>query len=176
MNKLLKSILDTIWLIIGLVFGIPILCVLCIVYMFYVPFDIIRYHKMPYYRDLKKKYEFFITSGEVVKFYNYIANEKLSIKYFQNEDYEYFVKDGEVLLCGWTGFDFRKKNDEWIWNLDKEVEENNMSILEILELDREMLKPEHRDLPEKIIMLYDKKKPKKMERIKECPYFYFVSL
>lgn len=49
---------------------------------------------MPYYKDLKNKYQFFITSKDIVKIYNHIAKEQLPIGYFKNNDFEYFVKDG----------------------------------------------------------------------------------
>ena len=131
---------------------------------------------MAYYKDLRNKYQFFITTRDAVKFYNYISNEKLSIAYFKNMDYEYFVKDGEVLLCGWSNEEFEKEGDEWHWIYAGEDEEKNMSIQEIMELDRELLKSEHKELPIKILMICDKKDSKHLEQIRECPYLYFVSL
>lgn len=85
-KKIMKKFLGNILLAIGIVIGVPILLIVSIGYLFYVPFDIVRYHKMPYYIDLKRKYEFFITSSEAVKVYNHITREKLPMKYFKNED------------------------------------------------------------------------------------------
>ena len=63
---------------------VPILLIACIGYLLFVPFDIVRYHKMPYYRDFKNKYQFFITSRDVVKIYNRIVREQLPIEYIKN--------------------------------------------------------------------------------------------
>lgn len=51
-----------------------------------------------------------------------------------------------------------------------------MSVQEIIELDRERLRPEHKGLPVKILMLYSKKELEKLEQIKESRLFYCVSL
>ena len=168
--------MEKILLILGIIIGLPILLIACIGYLFYVPFDIIRYHKMPYYKDLRKKYEFFITSGDAVKFYNYITNENLPIEYFINEDYEYFVKDEEVLLCGWSKEEFEKEGEDWCCIYAGNDEDKSMSVQEIIELDRERLRPEHKGLPVKILMLYSKKELEKLEQIKESRLFYCVSL
>lgn len=172
----LKNLLEKISLIIGIIIGLPILLIACIGYLFYVPFDIIRYHKMPYYKDLRKKYVFLITSRDTVKFYNYITNENLPIEYFINEDYEYFVKDEEVLLCGWSKEEFEKEGEEWSCIYAGNDKDRSMSTQEIIELDRVMLRPEHKDLPVKILVLCNKKELEKLEQMKECPYFYVVSL
>lgn len=172
----MKKLLEKLVLLIGIIIGIPLLLIVCIGYLFYVPFDIIRYHKMPYYKDLKNKYQFFITSRDVVKFYNYIANEKLFIEYIKNEDYEYFVKGGMVLLSGWSNFDFEKDDDGWSCIFSEDDEDKKMSAQEIIEYDRAMLKNEHKDMPAKILMLCNKKETEKLEQISECPHFYGVEL
>ena len=172
MNKLLEKLM----LLIGIVIGIPLLLIACIGYLFYVPFDIIRYHKMPYYKDLKNKYQFFLTSRDVVKFYNYIVNEKLAIEYIKSEDYEYFVKDGLVLLSGWSNYDFEEDNDGWNCLFAEDDEDKKMSIQEIIEFDREILKPEHKNMPAKILMLCSRKETEKLEQIRECPHVYGVEL
>lgn len=172
MNKFLEKIM----LLIGIIIGIPLLLIACIGYLVYVPFDMIQYHKMPYYKDLKNKYQFFITSRDVVKFYNYIASKKLSIEYIKNEDYEYFVQDGVVLLSGWSNFDFEKDDDGWRYTFSEDDEDKSMSTQEIIAYDREMLKAEHKDMPVKILMLCSKKETEKLEFLKECPHLYVVEL
>ena len=172
----MKKIFEKIGLLIAIVIGIPILLIVCVGYLIYVPFDIIQYYKMPYYRDLKNKYQFFITSRDVVKFYNHIVNKKLPIEYFKNGDYEYFVKEGIVLLSGWSNDEFEEVNGEWCCNYDDEDEDKKMSTQEIIESDREILKSEHKNLPAKILMIYNKKDSERIEQIKECPHLYFVSL
>lgn len=170
-KKIMKKFLGNILLAIGIVIGVPILLIVSIGYLFYVPFDIVRYHKMPYYIDLKRKYEFFITSSEAVKVYNHITREKLPMKYFKNEDFEYFVKDEEALICGWSHCDFERKNDEWYFFFDGD-EDRAMSTNEIIELDSEQLLPEHQGLPVKILMICEEGDAERMEKIKECPRFH----
>ena len=75
---------------------------------------------MPYYKDFKIKYQFFITSRDVVKIYNRIVREQLPIEYIKNNDFEYFVKDGQVLLCGWSYDGFEQVDGEWFFVLDCE--------------------------------------------------------
>lgn len=172
----MKKISEKILLLIGIIIGIPLLIIVCIGYLFYVPFDVIQYHKMPYYKDFKRKYQFFITSKDVVKFYNYVANQELPIEYLKNGEYEYFVKDGLVLLSGWSNFEFEKENDEWCINYEEDDEDKKMSTQEIIEIDREMLKSEHKELPIKILFLCNKKESEKLEQIRECSHFYCVEL
>ena len=59
----------------AVVVGIPLFLLACIGYLLFVPFDILRYHRMPYYRNLKVRYRCFITSSEVVRLYNRMVNE-----------------------------------------------------------------------------------------------------
>ena len=172
----MKKLLEKILLIIGIIITLPILLIACIGYVFYVPFDIIGYHKMPYYKDMRKKYEFFITSRDAVKFYNYITNENLSIEYFINEEYEYFVKDDAVLLCGWSKEEFEKEGEDWCCIYAGNDEDKSMSVQEIIELDHERLRPEHKGLPVKILMIYNKKELEKLEQMKESQLFYCISL
>ncbi len=171
MKKFLNSRVGTVGCLIILV---PILLIALALYLLFVPFDILRYHRMPYYKDFKKKYEFFITSSDVVKFYNRIVREQLPIEYVKSNDYEYFIKDGQVLLCDWGNEDIEQVDGEWFFVL---VGENNtkMAMKETLENEVDLLKPEHRDLPAKFLIFYnDVTDAEKFERAKECPYFHCV--
>ena len=172
----MKKFFTALATLLGVVIAIPIFLIICIGYLLYVPFDIIRYHKMPYYKDSRIKYEFFITSRDTVKFYNYITNESLAIEYFINEDYEYFVKDEAVLLCGWSKEEFEKEDEDWCCIYAGNDEDKSMSVQEIIELDHERLRPEHKGLPVKILMIYNKKELEKLEQMKESQLFYCVSL
>ena len=170
----MRKILDILFMVIAVVIGIPIVLIVCIGYSIYLPFDIVRYHKMPYYTDLKNKYELFITIRDVVKIYNYIAREKLPIEYYKNADMEYFVKDGEVLLCGWSDMELEKDGDEYFFLLDAETD-GRISVQEIRESDGALLKPEHQDLPIKIVMMYDDATDNgKLELARESLDFYCI--
>ena len=153
---------------------VPILLIACIGYLLFVPFDIIRYHRMPYYKDFKIKYQFFITSRDVVKIYNRIVREQLTIEYIKNNDFEYFVKDGQVLLCGWGYDGFEQVDGEWFFVLDGECN-TKMTMKETLENDADLLKPEHKCLPAKFLFFYnDITDAEKFEQAKECPYLHCV--
>ena len=170
----MKKILSILGIWLGIIIGIPIFLIVCVGYLLFVPFDIIRYHRMPYYKDFKIRYQFFITSMDVVKIYNLIVREQLPIEYFKNNDFEYFVKDGQVLLCGWSYDGFEQADGEWFFVLDNEGN-NKMSMKEIIETEQALLKPEHKGLSAKLLIFYsDITDAEKFEMAKECPYFHCV--
>ena len=169
-----KKILNVLGIGLGIIIGLPILLVVCIGYLLFVPFDIIRYHRMPYYKDFKNKYQFFITSRDVVKIYNRIVREQLPIEYIKNKNFEYFVKDGQVLLCGWGYEGFEQVDGEWIFVFDGECN-TKMTMKETLKNEADLLKPEHKCLPAKFLVFYnDITDAEKFEQAKECPYFHCV--
>lgn len=170
MKKILRAPLNIICIIIGILFAL----VFGIGYLLFVPFDFIRYHRMPYYRDSKKKYHFFITSTDIVKFYNRIVKEKLPIQYFDCNDFEYFVKEGQVLFCGWSYEGFEQADGDWFFVLDGECN-TTMPMAEVLESEKELLPPEHRDLNAKFLIFYnDVTDAEQFELAKTCPYFHCV--
>ena len=157
------------------IISISIALLVCIVYALFIPFDIIRYHRMAYYRDFKIKYRIFLTSNDVVKLYNRIVREKLPIAYFKNHDLEYFVKDGQVLLCGWGYDGFEESDGQWYFVLDEE-RNTQITMLEVIEDESEHLKPEHKDLPVRFLVFYsDMTDTESAEQAKKCPYFYYAS-
>ena len=170
----MKKILNVVGIVLGIIVAVPITMVVCIGYLFFVPFDIIRYHRMPYYKDFKNKYRFFITSRDVVKIYNRIAKEQLPIEYIKNNDFEYFVKDGQVLLCGWSYEGFEQVDGECFFIFDSECD-TKMPMEETIGNYKDLLKTEHKCLPAKFLIFYkDITDAKKFEQAKECPYFHCV--
>lgn len=170
----MKKFINFVGIVIAIIIGIPILLIASIAYLFFVPFDIIRYHRMPYYKDFKNKYQFFITSRDVVKIYNRTVREHLPIEYIKNNDFEYFVKDDKVLLCGWGYDGFEQVDGEWFFVLDGECS-TKMTMKETLENEKCLLKPEHKSLPAKFLIFYnDITDAEKFEQAKECPYFHCV--
>lgn len=172
----MKNVLESLLLYLALIILIPFLLILSIGYLLFVPFDIIRYHKMPYYKDFKVKYEFFITSSDIVQIYNRIVQENLSVEYIKNGDYEYFIKDGQVLLCGWGNEDYAQTDNEWVFNLEDHYGNTTTQTMEqALAEEKVLLKPEHKDLPVKFLIFYnDITDAEKFEKAKECPYFYCI--
>ena len=170
----MKKFLSILGTGLDILIGVPITLVVCIGYLFFVPFDIIRYHRMPYYKDFGIKYQFFITSRDIVQIYNRIVREQLPIEYVKNNDFEYFVKDGQVLLCGWGYDGFEQVDGEWFFVLDSECN-TKMTMKETLEKDADLLKPEHKCLPAKFLVFYnDITDGEKFEQAKECPYCHCV--
>jgi hypothetical protein len=162
----------------GNLFG-GILCVLvfsivCIGYLFYIPFDFIYYRKTPYYKDFKVKYRCFLTSGLVLNLYNRIKKDNLPIEYVKYNDFEYFIKDNTVLLPDWENEDFEVIDGEWIFSLDDDSgDKTTKPMEEALAEEKELLNPEHQNLPTKFIVLYDHLTDgEDFEKAKECPYFY----
>lgn len=172
----MKKVLSILGTGLGIIIGVLIFLIVCIGYLLFVPFDIIRYHRMPYYKELKKKYEFFITSSDVVKIYNHIIKKQLPIEYVKNNDYEYFVKDSQVLLCGWGNEDYEQIDNEWVFHLDDACGDTTTQAMEqALAEEKVLLKPEHKDLPAKFLIFYnDITDAEKFEQAKECPYFHCV--
>ena len=170
----MKKVLNVLGIGVAIIIGVPIILVVVVMYLLFVPFDIIRYHAMPYYKDFKNKYHFFITSRDVVKIYNHIVREHLPIEYIKNNDFEYFVKDGQVLLCGWGNEQFEQIDDDWCFIMEEESDiPEKTPIQDVLSEEIEKLKYEHRCLPIKFLILYeDITDADIFEKAKECPYFY----
>lgn len=167
----MKKVLNVLGIGVAIIIGVPIILVVVVMYLLFVPFDIIRYHAMPYYKDFKNKYHFFITSRDVVKIYNRIVREHLPIEYIKNNDFEYFVKDGQVLLCGWGYDGFEQADGEWFFVLDGEYN-TKMPMEETIGNEKDLLKPEHKFLPAKFLIFYeDITDADRFEEAKECPYF-----
>lgn len=174
----MKNFLSSFVAIVALILFLPIICIMCICYLLFVPFDIIRYHRMPYYKDLKIKYRFFITSSDIVKMYNYIVQRNLQIEYVRHNDYEYFIKDGVALLCGWSHDAFDEADGEWYWYLyDEDGDgESRESVEDALNTDKVLLKPEHQSLHAKYLMFYEGIPDSEIfEKAMQCPSFYCVS-
>ena len=168
--KIIKKILTFVIMLFFVILLIPMM----IGYFLYVPFDIIRYHRMPYYKDTKEKYRFFITSRSLVKVYNLIKKNNLSISYVENENFEYFIKDGTVLLCDWieSAEIFDEKDGEWVYSDASEGEYAGLFLKDILEEERKNLKKEHQKFPIRILVFCGEvTDAERWEKLKPCPYF-----
>ncbi len=153
-----------------------LLLVLAIGYLLFIPFDIIHYHKMPYYKDFKKNYRFFITSNDVVKLYNRIKTENLPIEYYCNNNFEYFVKDNQVLICDWSHEKFEEFEGQWYFDIECESGDVSSRLMsDVLLEEVENVLPEHKELLAKFVMFYSKATDAEIfEEAKRCPYFYCV--
>lgn len=155
----------------------PIIILSFLLYFLYVPFDIIRYHKTPYYKDLKKKYKIFATNYVIIKTYNKIKENKLDIQYHYNDNFEYFVKDNETLMCGWSELEINEIDGEWYFGCDDESDtDSHISVSEALECDEVHLKPEHKNMDKKHLIVYDNSYDSELlNKAKKCPYFKCIA-
>ena len=170
MKKILNAITNIFCIILGIIFAL----LFALGYLLYLPFDIIRYHRMPYYRDLKKKFHIFITSNDVVKFYNHAVKQKIPVQYFENQDTEYFILRDVVLLCGWSFEEFEQVDDQWYIVLGGECQ-TTFSMEDTLAKEKELLLPEHQNLDAKFLIFYsDVTDADQYETAKNCPYFHCI--
>ncbi len=160
MKKILKKIGVY---IIGSVIGIvclPLVLMLILAAILMTPADIYRYHRMPYYKDLRKKYRWYATGTDPVKLYNRMVKENLPIEYQSYENYEYFTAENTVLLVGWDKETVEERDGIWgIVFEDEEMGEHWESMENVLETERQNLKPEHRNLPAKFLCLSEAEIP-----------------
>lgn len=173
-RRVMMKILEKILTCVVMLFFVILLIPMTLGYFLFVPFDIFRYHQMPYYKDTKEKYRFFTTSRSVVKAYNHIKKNNLPISYVENENFEYFIKDGTVLLCDWIDSTeiFEEKDGEWLYSDAAEGEYAGLYLKDILEEERKFLKEEHQKIPIKILVFYgDVTDAERWEKLKACPYF-----
>ncbi len=178
MDKIKGALINALKSIGSWLIAIPI-CLLLIIlsigyFIFFVPFDIIRYYKSPYYKNSKKKYVFFRTSTDTVKLYNYIAKNSLPIEYVNNEDFEYFIKDGQVFLLDWSSEALDEDNGELGFSVDRESGDVSfVSMKELLSEEISQLKEEHKALPAKFLILNDDFTDADLfEKAKDCPYIH----
>ncbi len=170
--------------ILAYIIAIPVVAILLVglvLYLLFVPFDIIRYHRMPYYKDTKTKYKLFITSKDTVLLYNKIKQKNLPIEYICNKECEYFIKDGTVLLPGWCYDDIEEIDGEWyflfVYNEETGQEDTTVHTPVQDELTGALasIKEEHKVLPAKFLALYsDITDAEKFEALKKCPFFHAV--
>ncbi len=175
--NIFKNTLKKILMYIGIIPIIIVLLIGFVLYLLFVPFDIFRYHRMPYYKDTKKKYHFFITSKDIVLLYNKIKERNLSVVYYSHNDFEYFIKDNIVLLPGWCYDSFEETDGEWyfLFDYDSESKEKNIvptPMKDVLAEEMACIKEEHKGLPAKFLVFYnDITDAQKFELFKKCPFF-----
>ncbi len=157
-----------------LIILLPLLLVIGALYLVYIPFDIINYHRMAYYRDNKDKYSIFITARDTVKVYNQISKKNLPWTYVRNDSIEYFIKEGNVILTDWSSTDL-DYDTEWYFDLQESGDASRFSVEEAISQDMLLVNNEDKEKPAKILLIetnssgnYD------FEKAKECPYFYCV--
>lgn len=156
-------------IILGLIIGPPAIVLTILFSAVAIPVDIIHYHITRYYKEQRHKYKFGRGFSLEVKLYDYIARKKLPIEYFDNEGYEYFVKDGVVLLTSFINEEPEEDYDKWYY-IEGYEPGTVYEVQEIIESEREYLYPEHSSLPVKLLYFCDDEE--KYGEAKDYPYFY----
>ncbi len=81
---------------------IPILLIVVLCFILYLPFDYIKYKRSYFYKEFKEKYTFFSGISPYFKMYNDIKKSRLPIEYIRNNSvdniYGYFVYNKELII------------------------------------------------------------------------------
>ncbi len=151
----------------------PIAIICLVIYLFYIPVDVIRYHRMPFYKDFGKKYKFFITSRQELKLYNKMKKQNLSVDFVADAEFGYFIINDTVLLRHLSYDNFTEKDGVWLFEEhDDNGEIDQYPIADFMEEEKSELKEEHRGLPIKILVFYDDvTDAETFEKLRASPYF-----
>lgn len=152
----------------GLIIGPPVIVLTILFCAVAIPVDIIHYHTTRYYKEQKHKYKFGRGFSREVKLYDYIARKKLPVEYFDNDGYEYFVKDGVVLLTSFINEELDEDYDKWYYIQDEDPC-LMYEVPEIIESEHEYLYPQHGSLPAKLLYFCDDEEEHR--KAKDYPYF-----
>lgn len=102
---------------------VPLLLLVLIFFLLYLPFDCIRYKRSRYYKDLRIKYRFLEGLSKEVALYNVIKEHDLPIEHIRYEDIDYFrYRDTLILYYLSPVFD----GGQNIWTV--EIEDEYVSI------------------------------------------------
>ena len=103
--------------------------------IFILPFDYIKYKRSPYYKNERKKYEWFSAQSIHFKIYNEIAKNSLPLRFIPHPTEEsvecgWFVLGSTLILPNSFPFDFNPETQIWAFCCDA-----NDDKQEILSLD-----------------------------------------
>jgi len=110
-------------------------CFLCIL-----PFDYIKYKRSPYYKNERKKYEWFSAQGIHFKIYNEIAKNSLPLRFIPHPTEEsvecgWFVLGSTLLLPGNFSFDYIAIDPEsQVWAFCCDANDDKQEILSLDEM------------------------------------------
>lgn len=162
--------------VVGIVIGLPTILITLVFFAFAIPIDMFRFRRTQYFKNLKAKYKFNKVSSDIVKIYNAIAEGKLDFEYCSFDDYEYFLRDGELLLPGFSLEYFAAFEGDWYFITDGEKPTEELKISRVIENELELLSPEHMSMPAKLLMLKSNAEDDAFETAKSCPYFCCVEI
>lgn len=123
-------------LLIGIVLS-PLIILVGVGLILYIPFDYIRYKNSMYYKVEKERYSPYKGSSLNSKIYNEIAENNLPIKYVKNPQdklqRESFVFDKTLIIINCFVFDYDLENEKWVYSVPED--EERKEIKEIMTLD-----------------------------------------
>ena len=119
---------------------IPILILVVIGFILYLPFDYIKYKYSRFYKDYKEKYTMFSGMSQYFEMYNAVKESGLPIEYIRNKNvdnaYGYFVYEKTLLI-----FDYCLFYDEYYqkWAVVESNEEDREKFCSVEEMVEVML-------------------------------------
>ncbi len=89
-----------------------------VLYLLLCPFEMIRYHRTPYYKATKRKYKPFAVSTWNTDIYNHLAKKGVAFEYEYRKDCAYYVLNGQVLIPGFTADQVKQAEGMWYLELE----------------------------------------------------------
>ena len=110
-------------ILIAIIFGV------CSIFL--LPFDYIKYKRSLYYKNTKKKYDFFDASNEYFKIYNEIKKNNLPINFIHHPKekslvYGWFVFEKTLIIVNAFNFECDAESEKWVFS--GEVDEKEKSV------------------------------------------------
>ncbi len=117
-----RALLRFFEVLLAVIIGLPILLIIFIAALIYLPFDYVKYKMSAYYKGTKCAYTFLFGLSACFKLYNLICEHNLPIKYVQIDRFGYFYYKDVLLLYDYTGIFYDgEKNELVVSENDEEV-------------------------------------------------------
>ncbi len=161
-----KQILITVLCVIAFILLLPLILLGAILYALWLPIDVIRYYRSPFWRDTQEKYKSEFHNAAVL--YNRAVRQGLDWRFVRNDKINYFIREGEVLLYDLPDEMFLHDSG---WHLDYGAHAQLLVTYEIEE-ERRRLNDEDKNKVIRILRFEDRYEMD--DKLRQCPYFYFV--
>ncbi len=176
---------NTVKFLLCILFMLSICALLLVTFPFYlllyVPIDYIRYRRSAFFRNTRRKYEHFQTTGQYYKIYNYLAQRGTPPQFFPREGLEsYFLIDEEIFFSYQGGDPLRLLEGVWYFDCEPGEEESFPDDREGNRVDNELayytrtLPPEHQYLPCRFLTFRPLCSEEFYAQARQCPYFYCI--
>ncbi len=116
----IKKVLSTLGKVILEIFLIPLVLVMALIVLIFIPFDYLFYKRTRFCKDTGKKYFFTASVADHVRLYNKIKAENLPIEYYPYEERRglgYFICNNTLLIPDYPFYD--EKQGGWFMTDDE---------------------------------------------------------